>query len=141
MTAKQYLEKIRSIDLTISTLLAEQSESEICGMGLSSQMDVTGIHGTGISNKVCNVSIKNATYDEMINAEKQKRLYAKKEAFGYIKKLENETQISILLKYYFQHKTFFEVANEINRSYQWTYEQYKRGLKELDKILEREGVK
>ena len=37
--------------------------------------------------------------------------------------------------YYLSNKTFEEVAELINKSYQWVHKLHKAALKELDKIL------
>lgn len=139
MTGKRFLKQIREIELIIDTY---EEEYEILMSRLTS---------TTVKPKEVNVmSSKEDTLPEDIEEliELKKKInksineYAKMkiDAKMMVDQIENFLYQSVLIKYYFQHKTLEQISCEIDKTYQWTCELRDRALDEFEKIFQKNSV-
>jgi DNA-directed RNA polymerase specialized sigma subunit len=133
MDAKTYLHQIKDLDKLINTY-----QDEI-------DMLMTRVTSTTQRIKEVNVmTSKENTFDETIakiidlrneiNDLIDKYVDMKNAARKIVEQIPQINYQIVLIKYYFQNKTYEQTAVEMNMSYQWICELHKKALKEFEKI-------
>lgn len=133
MTAKEQLLQIRELEDYIKTMQDE--------------IDVVWARLTSTTAPIKEMNVKTSKSDTMPETIEKviKMRSAINEKIDYYVDLKNEAREIIdqirplnyqcvLIKYYFQNKTFEKTAVEMNMSYQWICELHNRALQEFDKI-------
>jgi len=118
--------QIRSIEEEIERLMAVATK-------MTPNYEGDRITGTP-RNKIEEATIKIEEYRGKLSRMLIKHLDYKNNCLNKVEKIGTGTLRTILILYYFQDKTFEEVAEAMGRSYQWTYEVYKMALDEYAKI-------
>ena len=118
--------QIRSIELEIEQLMAVATK-------MTPNYDGNKVQGTH-KNRIEEVAIKIEEYREKLSKSLLKSLDYKNRCLNKIEKMETGTLRSILIFYYFQNKTLEQTAEELEKSYQWTYELFLSALDEYAKI-------
>ena len=118
--------QIRSIELEIEQLMAVATR-------MTPNYDGNKVQGTP-RNKIEEAAIKVEEYREKLSKVLLKSLDYKNRCLNKIEKMETGTLRSILIYYYFQNKTLEQTAEELDKSYQWTYELFQSALDEYAKI-------
>ncbi len=134
MTAKEYLGQIRYLEGCIKAkiLIKEQirAMAENTTVSLSEKVQASNLH-----DQVSDNAIRIVELEELINKDISKYIDLIGEIREKIEILSDDRYKIILSMYYLSNKTFEEVAELINKSYQWVHKLHKAALKELDKIL------
>ena len=134
MTAKEYLGRIRHLEGCIKAkiLIKEQirAMAENTTANLSEKVQTSNLH-----DQVSDNAIRIVELEELINKDISKCIDLIGEIREKIEILSDDRYKIILSMYYLSNKTFEEVAELINKSYQWVHKLHKAALKELDKIL------
>lgn len=136
MDGKKFLRKIRDIDTVINAY--------------EDELDCLMARLTSTTSKPKDVNVMSTKEDhtpedieKMIELKNQIRdtinQYAemKMKAKLILDKLSDYRHQTVLIKYYFQHKTLEQIAVEMDKSYQWICELRERGLEEFDKIFKK----
>lgn len=132
MTPKEYLYQLKDVDNLISTY---QEEADMLMTRLTST--------TQRIKEVNVISSQNNQFDDTIakvldlrneiNAQIDKYVDMKAEARKIVEKIQPLKYQTVLIKYYFQNKTFEQTAVEMGKSYQWVCELHGRALQEFEK--------
>lgn len=123
---KKMQSQIRSIELEIEQLMTVATR-------MTPNYDGNRVQGTP-RNKIEEAAIKVEEYRAKLSKLLLKSLDYKNRCLNKIEQMETGTLRSILIFYYFQNKTLEQTAEELEKSYQWTYELFQSALDEYAKI-------
>lgn len=128
MTAKEYLEYIRSLEtrLRMKEERIAQLQHDICSLqALDYAKDkITGGSPIDVSDKI-------ARLDELIrdtNREWDELIEMREQAKSFISKLESATQQEVLTKRYIQNKRWEQIAVEMNITWRHTFRIHRAAL-------------
>ena len=85
-------------------------------------------------DKIEEAVIKIEEYRGKLSKEIVKQLDYKNRCLNKVERIQTGTLRAILIYYYFQNKTLEQTAEEIDRSYRWTYDMFTSALDEYAKI-------
>lgn len=132
MTPKEYLYQLKDIDNLISTY---QEEADMLMTRLTSttqrikEVNVISSQKNQFDDTIAKVlDLRNE-----INAQIDKYVDMKAEARRIVENIQPLKYQTVLIKYYFQNKTFEQTAVEMGKSYQWVCELHGRALQEFEK--------
>lgn len=132
MTPKEYLYQLKDVDNLISTY---QEEADMLMTRLTSttqrikEVNVISSQKNQFDDTIAKVlDLRNE-----INAQIDKYVGMKAEARKIVEKIQPLKYQTVLIKYYFQNKTFEQTAVEMGKSYQWVCELHGRALQEFEK--------
>lgn len=132
MTPKEYLYQLKDVDNLISTY---QEEADMLMTRLTSttqrikEVNVISSQKNQFDDTIAKVlDLRNE-----INAQIDKYVDMKAEARRIVEKIQPLKYQTVLIKYYFQNKTFEQTAVEMGKSYQWVCELHGRALQEFEK--------
>ena len=125
--AKKELRFLKTLDVDIRAAEQEIERLMTVATKMTTNYDPVNISGTP-RNKLEDVIIKMDAYKANLNKYLLNYLDRKNECLNKVQKIEIGTLRSILIYYYFQNKTLEQTAEEINKSYQWTYELFQDAL-------------
>lgn len=140
MTAKEYLQQIRKIDLLIQNKLEQAQE-------LRSKLEVKGINfeSDGSTSATRNVTKMNdlivsvVTLEEEINQQIDLLINKKREVMEVIDSLDNADEISLLYKRYFNYMSWEEIAVDMKFSYKHIHRIHGNALKSVQAKMECAG--
>jgi len=136
MTRDEAKKELRPIKLMESQIRSVEEEIERL-MAVATKMtptyDANKVTGTP-KNRVEEATIKIDEYRAKLSRMVLKSLDYKNRCLNKVEKIETGTLRTILIYYYFQNKTLEQTAEELDHSYQWTYELFKSALDEYAKI-------
>lgn len=140
MTAKEYLEYVRSLDtrLRIKELEITQLRNDICSIqALDYSKDkITGGSPIDVSDKI-------ARLDELIrrtNAEWDELIDKREEARRLILELPSAKQQELLRRRYLRGEKWEHMAVEMGCTWQNLYALHRRALRSFEKILKKVAV-
>ena len=125
--AKKELRFLKTLDVDIRAAEQEIERLMTVATKMTTNYDPVNISGTP-KNKLEDVIIKMDAYKANLDKYLLNYLDRKNECLNKVQKIEIGTLRSILIYYYFQNKTLEQTAEEINKSYQWTYELFQDAL-------------
>jgi len=125
--AKKELRFLKTLDVDIRAAEQEIERLMTVATKMTTNYDPVNISGTP-RNKLEDVIIKMDAYKANLDKYLLNYLDRKNECLNKVQKIEIGTLRSILIYYYFQNKTLEQTAEEINKSYQWTYELFQDAL-------------
>lgn len=132
--AKRELRPIKDMESEIRSIEEEIERLMAIATKMTASYDGDRISGTP-KNKIEEATIKIEEYRGKLNKALLKSLDYKNRCLNKVEKIEIQTLRTILILYYFQNKTLERTAEEIDRSYRWTYEMFTTALDEYAKIL------
>lgn len=133
MDAKAYLHQIKDLDNLIN---AYQDEIDV----LMSRVTSTTKHIKEVNIMTSNENRFDETMAKIIDMRNEindlidKYVDMKKSARRTVERISQVNYQVVLIKYYFQNKTFEQTAVEMNLSYQWVCELHKKAVAEFEKI-------
>lgn len=145
MTAKEYLNRLRSIDMDLRAKekLKERLFADICTLRATdySANRVSGGIATDIADKIARVEDLRAR----INAEWDRLIDLRHEAYGYISQVASAKQRQLLIKRYLLDEAWEVIAAEWTTespdkrgcSWQNLHKIHKQALAAMQKILDR----
>lgn len=131
MTAKQFLNKARAIDLQIDSLEETKHELRDQLLNTTQNYDSDSVQGQKDPHKFDSLVIVEDQINELIN----QMLIAKKEALGVIFQIQDWRLREVLKRRYVDMKSFEQIAASLNYSWRNIMKLHKRGLMEVDKII------
>lgn len=136
MTAKEYLEYVRSLEvrLRMKEERIAQLQHDICSL---QALDYTKDKITGGSP--IDVSDKIARLDELIrdtNREWDELIEMREQAKTFISKLESAKQQEVLTRRFLQNEKWEVIAVKMEITWQGTWQLFYRALKNFQKIFE-----
>lgn len=136
MTAKEYLQQIRKIDLLIQNKLKQAQE-------LRSKLEVKGINfeSDGSTSATRNVTKMNdlivsvVTLEEEINQQIDLLINKKREVMRVIDLLDDGNEIAVLYQRYFNYRKWEEIAVDMDYTYRGVLKIHGRALQNLEKVF------
>lgn len=132
MTAKEYLYQLKDVDNLINTY---QEEADMLMTRLTSttqqikEVNVLSSNQNNFEETIAKVIDLRNEINKQIDRYVDMKIQARK-TVERIQPLKYQT---VLIKYYFQNKTFEQTAVEMEKSYQWVCELHGRALQEFEK--------
>lgn len=136
MSVKDFLNRIKTIDLLIDTKLEEITVLRNRLMNVTVSCDGERVQTSKKGDKFADTIAKIVDLENEINADIDKLVEHKSLAKVLIDKLDEDVLKVILYKRYFSGKTFNQIADEIGYTERWTCELHERALKKLNECKE-----
>lgn len=133
MDAKGYLRQIKDMDNLINTY---QDEIDVLMTMATSttqhikEVNVMTSHENQFEDTMAKIIDMRNEINELIDKYVEMKIFARR----IVEQIQPFNYQTVLLKYYFQNKTFEQTAVEMNMSYQWICELHGRALTEFEKI-------
>jgi len=131
--AKRELRPIKDMESQIRSIEEEIERLMAVATKMTPNYEGDKITGTP-RNRIEEATIKMEEYRAKLCKMLIKHLDYKNGCLNKVEQIKRVSFRTVLILYYFQDKTFEEVAEAMDRSYQWTYEVYKMALDEYAKI-------
>ncbi len=135
MTAKEYLSQYRYINININSKIAQQQRLRELATCVSPSSD-GGSHGSGVSDRVGNITAKIADLDAEINAEIDKLVDVQRDILQTIGNVADERLRIILTERYINCRTFEQIAVTVNYSYMQTCRLHGKALSAVQNVIE-----
>lgn len=132
--AKKELKPIKSMERRIRSYEQEIERLMAVATKMTPSYNTDRPSGT-YHNKIEEAVIKIEEYRAKLSKEIVKQLDYKNRCLNKVERIETGTLRTILIYYYFQNKTLEQTAEEIDRSYRWTYDMFTSALDEYAKIM------
>ena len=139
MTAKEYLKKIRELDIKINDGTEEMEQLKALATKVTSAMDGEVVSSSKNPDKMTDVVAKIIKLQEKLNRDVDKYVDIKREAVEMLSEIENPTHYKILHSRYVLFKKWEQIACEIGFTYQWVNELHDVALLEFEKIMQKKG--
>ena len=136
MDAKAYLSQVKKLDLLIKNKLIEKQQWKDIALGITANMDGERVQSSGTKSKMTDALDKCIDIETEINSLIDKLIDTKKEAIAVIERLSSPLQYDVLHMYYIQFVTLQEIADKYGMSYDWAKQAHKRGLKNVQRIMD-----
>lgn len=136
MTAKEYLLKIRDLKEIVDTY---DEEYQTLMARLTSvtyrqkEMNIMQSKEDRFAENVDKMSQMKIMLTEKLREFAELRI----EAEGYVRQIEDFRLQTVLIKYFFQHKTLEQIAVDMDLSYRWVCELKDTAVVEFSKIFEK----
>lgn len=141
MTAKDYLYQLKSIDRLIDSLNVQLSDVTDVRASSSGRMPDVPIRGKGgTTDPTYNIVIEEERLILEIKNQRQKYMQIKADATRLIGMVDNHQYQTLLYQYYCKNRTLEETAEYIGKSYQTICKWHGNALKEIQEIMDREGI-
>lgn len=137
MTAKEYLDQLKTLNAKIEQLLTEKKKIRESLTSLSSiDYSKDRVAGGNISSNAAFVHKVERILDleKEIDDQTDKYVDLKQKIIGQIHSLQNANHIKLLYKFYVEEKRLLVVAEEMNYSYSNAKILHKNALKEFESL-------
>ena len=134
MSAKEFLNKIRYIDMMINCKLEQVAELRSMLLPGAIRYDKERVQSSHTSDQFTDTMAKVIELEEKINADIDELVELKSVAREKIERMENEVEKVILYKRYFSNESFENIAVECGNSGRWIHKLHNDALKHFDKI-------
>ena len=134
MSSKEFLNKIRYIDMMINCKLEQVAELKSRLTFISSPSMGEKVQSSLDPDKFSNTISKIIELEEKINGDIDKLVELKSVAREKIELMENEVEKVILYKRYFGNESFDNIAVECGYSSRWIHTLHTDSLNNFDKI-------
>ena len=131
--AKKELKPIKNMERRIRSYEQEIERLMAVATKMTPSYNTDRPSGT-YHNKIEEAVIKIEEYRAKLSKEIVKQLDYKNRCLNKVERIQTGTLRTILIYYYFQNKTLEQTAEEIDRSYRWTYDMFTSALDEYAKI-------
>jgi hypothetical protein len=140
MTAKEYLKRIRELDIKINDGVEELERLKSMATKVTSAMDGEVVSSSKNPDKLTDVVAKIIKLQNELNRAVDKYVDIKIDAIGLLSEVENPTHYKILHSRYVLYKTWEQIACEIGFTYQWVCQLHGVALLEFEKIMKKSGL-
>lgn len=135
MTAEEFLEQIERADRVIDNKLSEVYRLRCLATSVTVPTDREAIQTSGVSDKVGSIVAKIIDLENEINDLIDEYIDIRQSCIKVIESLPDSLMYAIIHKHYVQYKTFVEIAEEENYTYQWILRVHNKALKEISEII------
>ena len=130
MTAKEWLNRARKVDLEISALLKARDEEKSRVMSIVQSLEGLNVSGTKDPHKFDRMAELELEIDRQVD----RLIDIKAEVAKEISMLSNPMHRMVLTKRYIEHMTFEQIAVEISYSYKQTCRIHGRALMKMEEL-------
>ena len=134
MSSKEFLNKIRYIDMMINCKLEQVAELRSMLLPGAIRYDKDKVQTSRNADSISDTVSKIMELEEKINADIDELVELKSVARDNIERMENDVEKVILYKRYFNNESFENIAVECGYSLRWIYKLHNDALKHFDKI-------
>lgn len=134
MSAKEFLNKIRYIDMMINCKLEQVAELRNMLLPGAIRYDKERVQSSHTSDQFTDTMAKVIELEEKINADIDELVELKSAAREKIEQMENEVEKVILYKRYFSNESFENIAVECGYSWRHIHRLHSEALKNFDKL-------
>lgn len=134
MSAKEFLNKIRYIDMMINCKLEQVAELRSMLLPGAIRYDKEIVQSSHTSDQFTDTMAKVIELEEKINADIDELVELKSIAREKIERMENEVEKLILYKRYFSNESFENIAVECGYSWRHIHRLHSEALKNFDKL-------
>lgn len=136
MNAKEYLLQLQRYDRIIENTMCEiaryREMAESTGMG---KHDDVKVQTTRRHDRMESAIVSYVELEEQLSRIMKDAAKAKMEIISTIQQLPTN-EYDVLHKAYVQYKTFYEIANMVDKSYRWVTMTHGKAVTSLQKILD-----
>lgn len=134
--AKEYLERIKWLDVMIDSKLEELATLEGIVKRITPVMNTTGGGATGNQDKLGDTIAKIVDLQEEINRDVDTFVNRKREATELLSRITRAEYFQVLHKRYVLYKSFEQIAMDMKYSYRGVCYVHGRALQAFGKVLE-----
>ena len=134
MSSKEFLNKIRYIDMMINCKLEQVAELRSMLLPGAIRYDKDKVQTSNNADTITDTMLKIVDLEEKINADIDKLVEMKGLARDKIERMENDVEKVILYKRYFNNESFENIAVECGYSWRHIHRLHGEALKNFDKI-------
>ncbi len=138
MTAKEYLRQIRRLDEVINVKLEQLDELRSMAERVTSAPPTLDRvqPGGGDQDKLGTVVAKIVDLSSTLADSEDELLSMRQHALELIKRIPDSRHKTVLYDYYFNRKTWEQIAVDMGFTYQWVRQLHGRALQEFEKLWE-----
>ena len=134
MGSKEFLNKIRYIDMMINCKLEQVSELRSMLLPGAIRYDKDKVQTSNNADSISDTVSKIMELEEKINTDIDELVELKSVARDNIERMENDVEKVILYKRYFNNESFENIAVECGYSWRHIHRLHGEALKNFDKI-------
>ena len=134
MAVKEFLNRIRKIDLLINCNLDEIEKLRNLLTGGAVRYDSEKVQTSSDNDRMTDTIAKIIELEKTINEDIDELVDKKIVAREMIERLDDDREKIILYKRYFDGKSFEQISVECNYSWKWVHVLHGNALKKLEKI-------
>ena len=134
MAVKEFLNRIRKIDLLINCKLEQIEELRALLTGGSARYDSEKVQTSFENDKMTDTIAKIIELEHKINEDIDELVDKKIVAREMIEQLDDDREKIVLYKRYFDGKSFEQISVECNYSWRWVHVLHGNALKKLEEI-------
>ena len=134
MSSKEFLNKIRYIDMMINCKLEQVAELRSMLLPGAIRYDKDKVQTSNNADTITDTMLKIVDLEEKINADIDKLVEMKGLARDKIERMENNVEKVILYKRYFGNESFEQISVAMGYSWRWIHKLHNDALKHFDKI-------
>ena len=134
MSSKEFLNKIRYIDMMINCKLEQVAELRSMLLPSAIRYDKDKVQTSNNADSISDTVSKIMELEEKINTDIDELVELKSVARENIERMENDVEKVILYKRYFNNESFENIAVECGYSWRWIHKLHNDALKNFDKI-------
>ena len=135
MNAREFLKQPKKLDKMIENKLNEKEQWKCIATGTTAQMGGERVQSSGSQQKMADAVVRFVDIEKEIDRCIDNLVDTKKDVIAVIEQL-NASEYDLLHKIYIQFFTLQEVAYLYDKSISWAKTVHKRGLKNVQKILD-----
>lgn len=133
MDTKTYLQQISRLDRMVKNKLSELAELKELSCGISAVTNEERVQTSGDKDRLGNVVAKIVDMENEIDELVDQFVDLKKDILQMLSMLENQKHKQILFKKYFEYKSIYTIADELEMSDRGCKKAHKRALEEFEK--------
>lgn len=135
MNARDFLKQLKKLNKMIENKLNEKEQWKCIATGTTAQMGGERVQSSGSQQKMADAIVKFIDIEKEIDECIDRLIDTKKDVIAVIEQL-NASEYDLLHKVYVQFFTVQEVADLYDKSESWAKTIHKRGLKNVQRILD-----
>ena len=135
MNARDFLKQLKKLNKMIENKLNEKEQWKSIATGTTSQMGGERVQSSGSQQKMADAVARFIDIEKEIDKCIDNLVDTKKDVIAVIEQL-NASEYDLLHKVYVQFFTLQEVADLYDKSISWAKTIHKRGLKNVQRILD-----
>lgn len=136
--SKKYLQQIRLYDSHISTKLEERLRLKEMLTKITPTLKDDVVSGGGSQDKLADAMAKIIDLEAEIDRDIDRYVDAKRDVSGTLDKLTDPDQLKVLHMRYVQHKTWEQIACDMNMTYRNVCYIHGKGLQAVNEIMKGE---
>lgn len=140
MTAEKFLQQIERADRTIDNKLSEIYRLRCLATSITVPTDREAVQTSGVSDKVGNTVAKIIDLENEIDDLIDEYIDIRQQCIKVVEALSDPLQYAVIHKHYVQYKSFVEIAEEENYTYDGIMKVRRKALDKIEAILQEKSA-